>query len=182
MITADGTHMYPAMPYPSYARIAPDDMYALYAYLMQGVKPVERANTPSEIGFPFNQRWGLAFWDFAFLDAAPFAANPQRDAVWNRGAYLVQGLGHCGACHTPRGIGFQEVAMTEAGPDGGKFVSGAKVEEWNAINLRSLWTVPDTVELLRTGQNRFAMVSGSMTEVIHNSTQNFTEDDSYNFV
>ncbi len=176
-VTAEGAHMYPAMPYPSYAKISPDDMFALYVYLMKGVAPVVSANKPSEIGFPFNQRWSLAFWNLVFLDTHPFVADADRDEMWNRGAYLVQGLGHCGACHTPRGIGFQEVAMSERGASGAAFVSGAKVEEWNAINLRNLWTVPDTVELLKTGQNRFATVSGSMTEVIHNSTQNFTEGD-----
>ncbi|MDI4658077.1 c-type cytochrome [Xanthobacter autotrophicus] len=176
-VTADGTHMYPAMPYPSYAKVTPDDMYALFVYLMKGVAPATNANRPSEIGFPFNQRWSLAFWDAVFLDSNPFMADAGKNEVWNRGAYLVQGLGHCGACHTPRGIGFQEVAMSEKGADGGKFVSGAKVEEWNAINLRNLWTVADTVELLKTGQNRYATVSGSMTEVIHNSTQNFSEAD-----
>lgn len=176
-VTADGTHMYPAMPYPSYAKLTADDMFALYAYLMQGVAPAAAPNKPSEIGFPFNLRWSLAFWNTVFLDTTPFVADAGKDEVWNRGAYLVQGLGHCGACHTPRGIGFQEVAMSEKGWNGDRFVSGARVEEWNAINLRDLWTVDDTVELLRTGQNRFATVSGSMTEVIHNSTQNFTGAD-----
>ncbi|MFS8037511.1 c-type cytochrome [Xanthobacter sp. AM11] len=176
-VTADGTHMYPAMPYPSYAKMTADDMFALYAYLMKGVAPVAQANKASQIGFPFNLRWSLAFWNVVFLDTHPFVADAARDALWNRGAYLVQGLGHCGACHTPRGIGFQEVAMSDKGPNGDRFVSGAKVEEWNAVNLRDLWTVADTVELLKTGQNRFATVSGSMTEVIHNSTQNFTDGD-----
>lgn len=176
-VTAKGHHMYPAMPYPSYAKVTGDDMFALYVYLMKGVQPVESPNKPLEIGFPFNMRWSLAFWDFLFADTTPFVADASKDEAWNRGAYLVQGLGHCGACHTPRGIGFQELAMSEQGSNGGKFVSGAKVEEWNAINLRDLWTVADTVELLKTGQNQFATVSGSMTEVIHNSTQNFTEAD-----
>ena len=176
-ITASGSHMYPAMPYPSYAKIAPDDMYALYVYLMKGVQPTASANKPSGMGFPFNQRWTLAFWNVMFGDIQPFKSDPSKDAVWNRGAYLVQGLGHCGACHTPRGIGFQEVALTEEGSRGDKFLSGSKVEDWNAINLRNLWTVEDTVELLKTGQNRYTTVSGSMTEVIHNSTQNTSAAD-----
>lgn len=176
-VTANGTHMYPAMPYPSYAKVLPDDMYALYVYLMKGVEPVDAPNKPMDIGFPFNQRWGLAFWNLAFLDDAPFKADADKDEVWNRGAYLVQGLGHCGACHTPRGIGFQEVAMSDKGSDGAQFLSGSKVEEWNAFNLRDLWPVPDMVELLQTGQNRFSTVTGAMTEVIHNSTQHFTPED-----
>ena len=176
-ITAKGKHMYPAMPYPSYAKITPDDMYALYAYLMKGVAPTTNPNKPSGIGFPFNQRWTLAFWNVMFHENQPFTLDSNKDAVWNRGAYLVQGLGHCGACHTPRGIGFQEVALSDKGRSGDKFLSGSKVEEWNAINLRNLWTVEDTVELLKTGQNRYATVSGSMTDVINHSTQNFTDAD-----
>ncbi|MCL2344333.1 MAG: c-type cytochrome [Desulfobulbus sp.] len=176
-VTADGRRLYPAMPYPSYAKITPDDMLALYVYLMRGVPPSATPNKPMDIGFPFNQRWGLAFWDAVFNSAQPFTPDANQDEAWNRGAYLVQGLGHCGACHTPRGIGFQEVALSEKGGSGDKFLSGAKVEEWNAINLRNLWTVKDTVELLKTGQNAYSTVSGSMTEVINHSTQHFTDAD-----
>lgn len=176
-VAADGHRLYPAMPYPSYAKVSDDDLRALYAYLMKGLPAVEKANKPLEMAFPFNMRLGLAFWNAAFLSSQPFAPSPDRDAVWNRGAYLVQGLGHCGACHTPRGIGFQEVAMSETGGAGGRFLSGEIVEHWNAIDLRDLWTVPDTVQMLKTGQNRFATASGSMTEVIHHSTQTFSDAD-----
>jgi thiosulfate dehydrogenase len=127
--------------------------------------------------FPFDQRWGLAYWDAVFADKTPFVPNPQKDAIWNRGAYLVQGLGHCGACHTPRGIGFQELAMSDLGSKGKLFLSGAQVEHWNAVALRDLWTVPDTVEMLKTGQNRFATASGSMTDVILHSTQHVSDPD-----
>ncbi|WP_394042523.1 c-type cytochrome [Roseixanthobacter liquoris] len=176
-VKADGTHMYPAMPYPSYAKISPEDMYALYAYMMKGVAPVANPNRPSGMGFPFNQRWALAFWNVVFHKDQPFLVDTSKDETWNRGAYLVQGLGHCGACHTPRGIGFQEVVLSDKDGDGERFLTGSKVEGWNAINLRNLWTVADTVELLKTGQNHHATVSGSMTEVIHNSTQHFTHTD-----
>ncbi|VFT32057.1 putative cytochrome c [Pseudomonas aeruginosa] len=107
-VTAEGVNLYPAMPYPSYAKISEEDMRALYAYLMHGVQPVTQANTPSAMSWPFNQRWGLSLWNWAFLDDAPFTPSSDADPVINRGAYLVQGLGHCGACHTPRGIAFQE--------------------------------------------------------------------------
>ena len=170
-VAADGHNLYPAMPYPSYAKTTEADMKALWAYLTKGVPAVEKANRPAEMAFPFGLRFGLSYWNFAFLDATPYRPDPTKDAAWNRGAYLVQGLGHCGACHTPRGLGFQEVAMTETGANGAKFLAGARVEQWNAIELRDLWTVEDTVELLETGQNRFATAAGSMTEVIHHSTQ-----------
>lgn len=176
-VAADGHNLYPAMPYPSYARTSPDDMIALWAYLRQGVAAVERENRPAAMAFPFNLRFGLAYWNTVFADTAPFTPDPSRDAVWNRGAYLVQGLGHCGACHTPRGLGFQELAMTDSGPQGDLFLSGAQVENWHAVELRDLWPVTDTVELLKTGRNRFTAVSGSMTEVILHSTQGISDAD-----
>ncbi|WP_085981027.1 c-type cytochrome [Rhodopseudomonas sp. B29] len=176
-VAADGRNLYPAMPYPSYAKISGDDMRALWAYLTKGLAPTEHANTPAQMHFPFNMRFGIALWNMLFLDTASFKPDPAKDAVWNRGAYLVQGLGHCGACHTPRGLAFQEKAMSEAGPSGQDFLAGAKVENWNALDLRGLWTVDDTVEMLRTGRNRFATASGSMTDVILHSTQGFTDQD-----
>lgn len=176
-VNKGGENLYPAMPYPSYARMSGEDMQALYAFLKFGQPEVAEPNKPARMQFPFGMRFGLAFWNAAFLDTEAFVANPDKDAAWNRGAYLVQGLGHCGACHTPRGIGFQEKAMSDAGASGKLFVSGAKVENWNAVNLRDLWTVDETVELLKTGQNSVATASGGMTEVIHHSTQHFTQDD-----
>ena len=176
-VSRDGHRLYPAMPYPSFAKIHEEDMRALWAYLSKGLAPVDRANRAAEMRFPFGFRLGLAYWNAVFLDTTPFEPNPQKDALWNRGAYLVQGLGHCGACHTPRGLGFQEKAMSDAGRDGRLYVSGAQVEDWNAVNLRDVWAVEDMVKLLETGQNRFATVSGSMTEVIHLSTQHISNDD-----
>lgn len=176
-VDADGHNLYPAMPYPSYAKITDEDMIALWAYLLNGVKPVEKANRDAAMDFPFNLRFGLAYWNAVFADDTRFVFDQTKDDAWNRGAYLVQGLGHCGACHTPRGIAFQEVAMTEKDPKGDRFLAGAKVENWHAVELRNLWTVNDTVELLKTGRNRFTTVSGSMTDVILHSTQNFTDGD-----
>ncbi len=176
-VAADGHNLYPAMPYPSYAKVSDEDMVALWAYLRHGVEPVEKQNIASAMKFPFNLRFGLSYWNAVFADGTPFIADPAKDEVWNRGAYLVQGLGHCGACHTPRGIGFQEVAMSEKGASGDRFLAGEKVENWHAVELRDLWTVEDTVELLKTGQNRFATAAGSMTDVILHSTQHVTEGD-----
>jgi thiosulfate dehydrogenase len=163
-VTADGRHLYPAMPYPSFAKVSGQDMRDLYACLMQGVQPVAQANKASGIKWPFNMRWGLALWNWTFLDSTPFKPNAQRDAAWNRGAYLVQGLGHCGACHTPRGIGFQEKALSEAGRKGALYLSGEQVESWNASNLRDLWTENDLVALFKTGQNPYGTAAGGMTD------------------
>ncbi|WMT73931.1 c-type cytochrome [Bradyrhizobium sp. Ash2021] len=176
-VAADGHNLYPAMPYPSYAKVSDDDMRALYAYLQDGVAPIKRPNQPAEMRWPFSMRWGLMFWNWAFLDGMRFKPDAGRDAAWNRGAYLVQGLGHCGSCHTPRGIGFQEKAMSDAGSNGKYYLAGATVEAWRALSLRHLWTVEDTALLLKTGQNRFSTVSGSMAEVIHLSSQHFSDDD-----
>lgn len=176
-VAADGHNLYPAMPYPSYARLTEADMRALFAYLMQGQAAVRQPNKPLAMSWPFNMRWTLSFWNFAFLDASPFQPDAAKDAVWNRGAYLVQGPGHCGACHTPRGIGFQEKAMSDAGSSGKYFLAGETVEAWRAVSLRNLWTVEETALLLKTGQNAFATASGGMTEVIHNSTQHFADAD-----
>lgn len=176
-ISPNGSNLYPAMPYPSYAKMSEEDMRALYAYLLQGVEPVRLPNREADMSWPFNQRWGLSLWNFAFLDTAPFVADPTKDEVLNRGAYLVQGLGHCGSCHTPRGIAFQEKAMSDAGRSGKHYLAGETVEEWRALSLRNLWTVDDTVQLLKTGQNRFATVSGNMADVIHHSTQHFSDGD-----
>lgn len=176
-VAADGHNLYPAMPYPSYAKMTGDDMQALYTYLMQGLAPVKQANKPTTMRWPFNQRWGLSLWNWAFVDASPFKADSKKDATWNRGAYLVQGLGHCGACHTPRGIAFQEKAMSEADGKGKHFLAGETVESWRALSLRGLWTVEDTTLFLKTGQNRFATASGNMTEVIHHSTQHVKDED-----
>jgi len=176
-VTPAGENLYPAMPYPSYAKMTDDDMRALYAYLMQGVTPVKHVNLEAEMSFPFNQRWGLTLWNWMFVDNQPFTPDPSRSEVLNRGAYLVQGLGHCGSCHTPRGLAFQEKALSDAGSSGKHYLAGETVEAWRALSLRNLWTVEDTVQLLKTGQNRFATVSGNMADVIHHSTQHFTDAD-----
>lgn len=176
-VAADGHNLYPAMPYPSYAKMTREDMQALYAYLMEGLAPVRMQNKPDEMSWPFNMRWGLAIWNWLFLDDTPFQPDGSKDETWNRGAYLVQGLGHCGACHTPRGIAFQEKAMSEAGSSGDYFLAGETVEHWRALSLRNLWTVEDTALFLKTGQNRFAAASGNMTEVIMHSTQHFKDAD-----
>ncbi|WP_225920008.1 c-type cytochrome [Pseudomonas vanderleydeniana] len=176
-VAADGHNLYPAMPYPSYARITNEDMHALYAYLMEGVSPVRQPNRPLEMGFPFNQRWGLSMWNWMFLDDQVFTANPEQSDAWNRGAYIVQGLGHCGACHTPRGIGFQEKTLSEAGRHGSHFLAGETVEGWRALSLRNLWTPEQTAEMLKTGRNSHGTVSGNMVDVVQHSTQYMDDQD-----
>ena len=105
-IAKDGRRLYPAMPYPSYVKLTDADVAALYGFFMKQVPPVHQANLKSEIPALLSIRWPLAFWNFFFAPSGSYVAKPGHDAAWNRGAYLVQGPGHCGACHTPRGIGY----------------------------------------------------------------------------
>lgn len=176
-VADDGQNLYPAMPYPSFAKIAPDDMQALYAYFMHGVTPVYRPNQANSMRFPFNIRIGLAGWDMLFGNNKAYRYNTSQSPQWNRGAYIVEGLGHCGSCHTPRGLAFEEKAMSEAGDNGKHFLAGADVESWLAVDLRQLWTAPEFARFLQTGQNEHATAFGSMTDVIHNSSQYFTPGD-----
>ena len=176
-IADDGQNLYPAMPYPSFSRISSQDMRALYAYFMRGVAPIQQANRENDVDWPFNIRNGLSVWNMVFGDERQYEPDPARSAQWNRGAYIVEGLGHCGSCHTPRGVAFQEKAMSQTGSDGNQYLSGATVDEWHAPSLRNHWAAPEIVRFLKTGRNGQAAAYGSMTEVVHNSTQLLTDGD-----
>jgi mono/diheme cytochrome c family protein len=126
-------------------------------------------------------RWPLALWNMVFADDKAYERKPEKDAAWNRGAYLVQGLGHCGACHTPRGLAFNEKGYDETDKD---FLQGAPLDNWSAANLRQdvntglgQWKREDLVGFLKTGHNKFGIAFGTMTEVINNSTQYMTDED-----
>ena len=180
-IAKDGHRLYPAMPFPSYAKISDDDLQALYTFFMKEVPPVHQPNTPNEIAWYLSPRWPLAIWSVVFAPKAGYAARQDHDAAWNRGAYLIEGLGHCGACHTPRGWAFQEKAL-DAGS--AAFLQGAELDAWSAPNLRGdlrtglgAWSPDDIVTLMKTGHNDRATVFGSMLDVINNSTPYLTDDD-----
>ena len=113
-VAKDGHRLYPAMPYPSYAKISDEDIQALYTFFMKEVPPVAQANKKNEIPWYLRPRWPLAIWNVIFAPKGAYVANQNHDAAWNRGAYLVEGLGHCGACHTPRGWAFQEKAVDDS--------------------------------------------------------------------
>ena len=174
-------YLYPAMPYPSYARISDADIRSLYAYFMTAVAPVKRANAPTSIPWPLNMRWPLAVWNTLFAPSEPYHDSPDASAAWNRGAYLVQGLGHCGACHTPRGIAQQERAYDEQGR---LFLTGGQLDHWSAPDLGGnprwglgRWSEADIARFLKTGRNRFSSSFGTMTEVINSSTQYLSDAD-----
>jgi mono/diheme cytochrome c family protein len=180
-VARDGHNLYPAMPYPSYAKVSDADVAALYAYFIKAVAPVRQANRTPDIRFPLNMRWPLKLWNLVFLDSTPYRAKPNRTAEWNRGAYLVQGLGHCGACHTPRGAGFQEKGLDETEA---AYLAGAEIDGWYASSLRGeqgaglgRWSAAELKRFLGSGANAHASAYGSMAEVVSNSTQYFSERD-----
>ncbi|AXF02779.1 cytochrome c [Paraburkholderia hospita] len=180
-IAKDGHNLYPAMPYPSYAKVNDDDMHALYTYFMHGVAPIKQANREPDIKWPLNMRWPLKFWNIVFLEKGVYQDKTGKDVAWNRGAYLIQGLGHCGSCHTPRGIAFQEQALDESGA---LYLSGSPIDNWFASNLTGehnvglgRWSEADVAQFLKTGANQHASAFGSMTDVINNSTQALTDVD-----
>jgi alcohol dehydrogenase (quinone), cytochrome c subunit len=180
-VAKDGHRLYPAMPYPSYAKLTDADVVALYDFFMKQVPPVHQANLENEIPPMLSFRWPLAIWSLLFTTSGSYADKSGHDAAWNRGAYLVQGLGHCGACHTPRGIAFQEKALDDSSPD---YLSGAALDAWYAPNLRGdmrtglgSWSKDDLVDFLKAGHNRGETAFGSMIDVINNSTPYLSDAD-----
>ena len=100
----DGARLYPAMPYTAYAKMSDEDLQDLFAYLQSGVAPTSQEPPANAIPWPLGIRWPLAFWNIAFLEGSRLVADPVQDAAWNRGAYLVEALEHCGECHPPRRV------------------------------------------------------------------------------
>src|SRR5579871_5024976 len=156
-VDKDGNHLYPAMPYPSYAKITDDDLKALYTFFMKDVPAVKQQNKPNEIPWYLSPRWPLAIWNAVFAPSGGFTPRADRDAAWNRGAYLVEGLGHCGACHTPRGWTFAEKALDDRGS---AYLQGAELDAWSAPNLRGdlrtglgAWSQDDIVAFLKSGHS-----------------------------
>jgi len=180
-VARDGKRLYPAMPYTSYAKVSDADLKDLYAYIMTQVAPSAQQNRASDIVWPLSVRWPLAYWSRAFHDDTRFVGDPSKGVEWNRGAYLVQGLAHCGTCHTPRGAGFQEKDLS------GKsdlYLSGSALDRTAPISLRSAaggglasWSGEDIVASLKTGRNPHSAVSGPMSEVVEHSTQYLSDGD-----
>ncbi|WNK48396.1 cytochrome c [Pantoea agglomerans] len=175
-VLPDGSHLYPAMPYPDYAKISDADIHALYVYFMKGVQPSSEQPPETDLSFPFSQRWGMRFWNWAFASDKPFQPIGGASAEVNRGAYIVESLGHCGSCHTPRGLGMNEKAL-DSGDD--KFLAGGSLNNWDVPSLRGLprWSEQEVVDYLQTGRNDKAAVGGEMTSVIEHSSSHMTDAD-----
>lgn len=176
-VRKDGAHLYPAMPYTSYAKLTDEDIHALYVYFMQAVAPVDEEARTTELPFPFSVRSSMAVWNLLFLDKAPFKPDTAQSAQWNRGAYLVEGLAHCSSCHSPRGLMMQEV--------GGKAFAGGSLGDWYAPNITSHpisgiggWTDDELAQYLKTGRvEGKGQAGGGMAEAVTNSLSKLRDDD-----
>ncbi len=174
----EGAPYYPAFPYTSYHRMPDSDLRALWAYL-RNVAPVRRATPPHELRFPWNIRRGLHLWQRLFHAPRPFVPDPSRDPLWNRGAYLVLGPGHCAECHTPRNrLGVLDGERAFAGNPRGP--GGEKVPNITSDRERGIgtWSLEQLVFYLRIGMRPDGdFAGGEMAKVIENGTSRISEED-----
>jgi mono/diheme cytochrome c family protein len=168
----DGRMLYPAFPYPNMTLTTREDSDAIYAYLMNRVKPVAATNIPNTLSFPVNNQFALAAWRLLYFKPGKFQPEPTQSAVWNRGAYLVQGLAHCGACHSTRNA--------LGAPVAGHAYDGAMMpgNDWYAPSLTAAseasvadWDLARIAKWLKDGATPGASALGPMAEVIFQSTQ-----------
>lgn len=177
-VRADGSHLYPAMPYTSYAMLTDSDVHQLYRYFMNAVEPVnEVAASQTKLPFPFNVRMSMLAWNAIFLDTKRFVPDAAQSQQINRGRYLAEGLAHCSACHTPR-----NALMAEKG---GSALAGAALGSWHAPNISSDkisgvggWTDAELMQYLKTGRvEGKGQAGGAMAEAVTNSFQHLRDDD-----
>jgi mono/diheme cytochrome c family protein len=169
-VRRDGKHLYPAFPYTSYTQLSRDDVLAIKAYLWT-LPPIAQPNRPNELGFPFNQRFGMLFWKAAFHKSGRFKPDPAKSAQWNSGAYLANALGHCGECHTPRNFGF--------GLQHSRELAGEELQGWRAYNITAdpqhgigSWTDDQILAYLASGHApSHASAGGPMLEAVARSLQ-----------
>ncbi|WP_321893906.1 c-type cytochrome [Paraburkholderia tropica] len=171
-----GTHgyLYPAMPYTAYSQMTDGDVRDLWAY-MRTVAPVENRVIEDKLPFPFNQRWLMGGWNLLFFKPQVFKADPTKSVDYNRGAYLVEGPGHCAACHTGKNF---------LGGDTADFLQGGSLDGWYAPDITpnphagiGTWSEADIAAYLKAGSNDKAVSTGPMTEAVENSTQYLTDAD-----
>jgi mono/diheme cytochrome c family protein len=173
----DGGLVYPAMPFASYTKVTREDSDAIYAYL-RSIPPVKQPNRAHDLTFPFNNRSLIIGWRTLFFKEGEFKADPAKSAEWNRGAYLVEGLGHCGMCHTA--INALGGSSQSQAFEGGLI----PMQNWYAPSLTSNkeaglgdWTIEEITDYLRKGVSTLGAVYGPMAEVVYNSTQYLNDDD-----
>lgn len=168
--------LYPAFPYTSYAGVTRDDALAIYAYL-QSLPPVQRPPAANQLAFPYDLRPLLVVWRALYFRADAYRPDPRQPAAWNRGAYLVQTLGHCNECHASRNA---------LGASSGRWLGGGEIpaQHWYAPDLGTRghgglagWRAQDLVDLLATGQSARGAAFGPMADVVRQSTQHLRDDD-----
>jgi mono/diheme cytochrome c family protein len=175
-VRKDGKHLYPAFPYTAYTQLSRADVLAIKAYLFTLPK-VNQPERPNELGFPFNQRWAMGFWNAVFFKNQRFQNDASRSPEWNAGAYLAGPLGHCAECHTPRNLGF--------GLKHGESLAGEELQGWRAWNITSdatygigKWSDEDLTQYLRTGHAPgHASAMGPMGEAVAHSLQFLKPED-----
>jgi len=173
----DGGLIYPAMPFQDYTKVTRHDSDAIFAYL-RSVPAIHQANKPNELHFPYNNRQLILGWRTLYFEEGEYRRDATKSAEWNRGAYLVQGLGHCAMCHSPINAlgGTSEAQMFQGGL--------IPMQNWYAPSLTSdreaglgEWSLEDIVDLLRKGVSNRGAVYGPMAEVVYNSLQYLTDAD-----
>ena len=182
-VSRSGKHLYPAFPYTAFAGLSEEDMAAIFAYL-RSLAPVRHRPPENDLPFPIGWRGSLAVWKWLYADRGIHRPDGTRSAEWNRGAYLVRALGHCGACHSPRNLLL--ASMPDRALSGGIHfhpVSQGKVRLWAAVNLTpastglGAWSRDDIASYLRIGHSPKAGRFGPMDRVISEGTRHLTEDD-----
>lgn len=171
----DGTRLYPAFPYPYFTKITHDDVMAMRAYL-NTLPAAKSRRREAELTWPLNHRVFMRGWDWMFFAPGTFHPNPQKSEQWNRGAYLVEGAAHCGACHTPKNV-LGADKTDEA-------LRGGLIQNWfapkiagNMYDGTGAWSVDEIAEYLKTGRNKYSGAAGLMAEVVHNSTSKMSDAD-----
>jgi mono/diheme cytochrome c family protein len=170
-----GERLYPAFPYPYFTRMRRQDVDAIYSYL-KTLPPVSNKPPDNELIWPLGHRALLAGWNWLFFTPGEYKPNTGKSAEWNRGAYLVEGAGHCGACHTEKNVFGADKSS--------KALAGANIQDWTAPKLDGndrdglgRWSKDDIVEYLKTGRNKFSGAAGLMGEVVVNSTSKMSDRD-----
>lgn len=174
-VRPNGAHLYPAFPYTYFTRMPREDTDAILAYL-NTLEPVSNAVDRNTLPFPFNIRASMLAWNALFFEPGEFRPDPNRSAEWNRGAYIVEGPAHCGACHTPKNLlGADRTSERFA---------GGPLQGWYATNLTGdqrtglgAWSAEEIVEYLQKGRNARSAASGPMAEVVEYSTSLMSEAD-----
>jgi mono/diheme cytochrome c family protein len=171
----EGKHLYPAFPYNYYTKVTREDSDAMFAYL-RTLKPVKHDFERNKLKFPFNIRSLMAVWNWMYLDKGPYQPDSSKSAAWNRGAYLVEGLGHCQACHTPKTM--------MGGPKKGKAFQGGVFGDWFAPDITENqrvgiggWKDDALHEFLRHGNNVHSAATSEMGDVVAFSTSLASDDD-----